>query len=159
MLKFHAGSVEKTIELAQRLGKILQKGDTVCLTGDLGTGKTAFTGGIAKALCIEGYITSPTFTIVNEYEGKIPLYHFDVYRIGNASEMFEIGYDEYISGNGISVIEWAELIKEILPSERIDVCMEKDNLDRTDSRLITMQFHGLRMSEYEGRLSHESIGC
>lgn len=158
MLKFHADSAEETVELGQKLGQILNKGDTVCLTGDLGTGKTAFTGGIAKALEIEGYITSPTFTIVNEYEGKLPLYHFDVYRIGNAGDMFETGYDEYISGDGITVIEWAELIKEILPTERIDVYIEKDDTDMTDSRLITMEFQGQRTAGYEGRLSNESIG-
>lgn len=159
MIKFHAGSVVETAELGQRLGQILQKGDTVCLTGDLGTGKTAFTGGIARALEIDGYITSPTFTIVNEYEGRLPLYHFDVYRIGGAGEMFETGYDEYISGSGITVIEWAELIKEILPPERIDVYIEKDDTDKPDSRLITMQFNGKRTAGYEGRLPYESIGC
>ena len=153
MIRFKAGSVEETAELGRRLGTILQKGDTVCLTGDLGTGKTAFTGGIAKALGIGGYITSPTFTIVNEYEGDLPLYHFDVYRIGDPGEMFETGYDEYISGEGITVIEWAELIKDILPPERIEVFIEKDNADMPDSRLITMKFHGLRSADYEGRLA------
>lgn len=153
MIRFKAGSAEETAELGRRLGKILQKGDTVCLTGDLGTGKTAFTGGIAKALGIEGYITSPTFTIVNEYEGDMPLYHFDVYRIGDPGEMFETGYDEYIAGGGITVIEWAELIGEILPPDRIEVLIEKDDMQKPDSRLITMQFHGKSMAEYEGRLA------
>jgi tRNA threonylcarbamoyladenosine biosynthesis protein TsaE len=153
MIRFKAGSAEETAELGRRLGVILQKGDTVCLTGDLGTGKTAFTGGIAKALGIGGYITSPTFTIVNEYEGDLPLYHFDVYRIGDPGEMFETGYDEYISGEGITVIEWAELIRDILPPDRIEVFIEKDNTDKPDSRLITMKFHGLRSADYEGRLT------
>ena len=159
MIKFHAGSVEETVKLGYRLGQVLQKGDTVCLTGDLGSGKTAFTGGIARALGIDGYITSPTFTIVNEYEGRLPLYHFDVYRIGDAGEMFETGFDEYISGNGVTVIEWADIIKEILPDERIEVSIEKDNLDRPESRLIKMKFSGRRTSAYEGRLLNESIGC
>ncbi len=158
MMKFHTGSVEKTVELGERLGRVLQRGDTVCLTGGLGTGKTAFAGGIARALGIGGYITSPTFTIVNEYDGRLPLYHLDVYRISDAGEMFEIGYDEYISGNGITVIEWAELIKEILPDERIDVHIEKDDVHKVGSRLITIQFHGQRMEYYEGRLSRESSG-
>lgn len=153
MIRFKAGSVEETAKLGQRLGEILQKGDTVCLTGDLGTGKTAFTGGIAKALGISGYITSPTFTIVNEYEGNLPLYHFDVYRIGDPGEMFETGYDEYISGEGITVIEWAELISDILPPDRVEVFIEKENSDKPDSRLITMKFHGSRAEEYEGRLA------
>jgi tRNA threonylcarbamoyladenosine biosynthesis protein TsaE len=153
MIRFKAGSVEETAELGRRLGEILQKGDTVCLTGDLGTGKTAFTGGIARALGISGYITSPTFTIVNEYEGDLPLYHFDVYRIGDPGEMFETGFDDYISGEGVTVIEWAELIGELLPPDRVEVFIEKDDGDRPDSRLITMQFHGSRAAGYEGRLA------
>lgn len=157
MLKFHAGSVEETIELALKLGRILQRGDTICLTGDLGTGKTAFTGGIARALDIAGYITSPTFTIVNEYEGKLPLYHFDVYRISDPDEMYETGYDEYINGEGVTVIEWADLIEDVLPRERIDVAIRKDDVNNPDSRLITMKFLGERISGYERRLSHESI--
>lgn len=157
MMKFCTGSVEETAALGKKLGQILRSGDTVCLTGDLGTGKTAFTAGIAKALGIDGYITSPTFTIVNEYEGKLPLYHFDVYRIGSADEMFEIGYDEYISGKGITVIEWAERIEEMLPPERIEVMIDKDDMDKTDKRVITMYFYGHRASEYERRFSGESI--
>lgn len=153
MLKYHSGSAEETVKLGQKLGRILQKNDTVCLAGDLGTGKTAFTGGIAKAIGVDGYITSPTFTIINEYEGMLPLYHFDVYRINSSDEMFEIGYDEYVSGDGITVIEWADNIRDILPDERIEVFIEKDDPNNPDSRLITMRFHGHRTSEYEGRLS------
>ena len=84
---------------------------------------------------------------------------FDVYRIGDAEEMLETGYDEYVSGSGITVIEWAELIKEILPSERIEVYIEKDSMEQHDSRLITMNFYGKRTGIYEGRLSDESISC
>ncbi len=158
MMKYHAGSPIETEKLGHRLGNILQKGDIVCLTGDLGTGKTAFTGGIAKALGVDDYITSPTFIIVNEYEGKIPLYHFDVYRIGSSDEMFDIGFDEYISGNGVVVIEWAELIMDILPEERINVTIEKDRTDMVDSRLITIEFNGARLKEYERKLTNESAG-
>lgn len=157
MIEFHSNSACGTAELGMRLGNILQKGDTVCLTGDLGTGKTAFTGGIAKALGINGYITSPTFTIINEYEGRLPLYHFDVYRIGDAGEMIETGFDDYIGSDGVAVIEWAELIEEILPEDRIDVRIEKDDAADTDSRLITIRFHG-KTSGYEGRLANESAG-
>lgn len=158
MLKFHAGSVDQTVELAFRLDKILGKGDNVCLTGELGTGKTAFAGGIARALGIDGYITSPTFTIVNEYEGKLPLYHFDVYRISDAEEMLETGYYEYIDGNGITVIEWADLIREILPGNRVDVNISKDNADDPGSRLITMEFYGRMTEKCERGLYHESTG-
>ncbi len=158
MLKFHAGSVEETAELALKLGRLLRRGDNICLTGDLGTGKTAFTGGIAKALDIGGYITSPTFTIVNEYKGKLPLYHFDVYRIGDPDEIFETGYEEYINGDGITVIEWADLIEDILPPERIDVTLRKDDPDNPDSRQITMRFRGEKTGGYERSLAHESTG-
>jgi tRNA threonylcarbamoyladenosine biosynthesis protein TsaE len=158
MLKFHAGSVEETVLLAIKLGRLLQRGDNICLIGDLGTGKTAFTGGIAKALNIDGYITSPTFTIVNEYKGKLPLYHFDVYRINDPDEMFETGYEEYINGDGITVIEWADLIEDILPRERIDVTMRKDDPDNPDSRQITIQFLGEKAGRYERSLAHESTG-
>ena len=158
MMKFHTNSADETAELGMRLGNILQSGDTVCLSGDLGTGKTAFTGGIARSLGINEYVTSPTFTIINEYEGRLPLYHFDVYRIGDAGEMIETGFDDYIGGDGVAVIEWAELIEEILPGNRIDVRIEKDDASLTDSRLITFQFRGEKTTGYEGRLTHESIG-
>ncbi len=155
MMKFHAGSVSETMELGRKLGEILQKGDNICLTGDLGTGKTAFTGGIAAGLGIGGYITSPTFTIVNEYEGRLPLYHFDVYRIGDASEMFDTGYDEYINGDGVTVIEWADIIKEVLPADRIEVNIEKDDRTNTDSRSIIINFLGSKNEGYERRLADE----
>ncbi|MGI6668538.1 MAG: tRNA (adenosine(37)-N6)-threonylcarbamoyltransferase complex ATPase subunit type 1 TsaE [Acetivibrionales bacterium] len=159
MLRFHSGSVEDTVRLGQRLGKLLQKGDNVCLTGGLGTGKTAFTGGIAKALGISEYITSPTFTIVNEYQGRLPLYHLDVYRIGSdIDEVLDVGYDEYIDGNGVTVIEWADLIRGILPENRIEVAIEKDNDSDASSRLITISFHGNRTAACEGRFLNESAG-
>lgn len=140
------------MEAGYQLGKLLTKGDLVCLTGELGTGKTAFTGGIAQAIGIEGYITSPTFTIVNEYEGRIPLYHFDVYRIGEPEEMFEIGFDEYTDGNGVVVIEWAELISCILPKDIIHVRINKDYTQSNDLRIISIEFVGKRYAEYERRM-------
>jgi ATPase, YjeE family len=150
MVELVTHSAEETAEAGYKLGTILRKGDLVCLMGGLGTGKTAFTGGIAEALGIEGYITSPTFTIVNEYEGKIPLYHFDVYRIADSSEMFEIGFDEYINGNGIVVIEWAEMIKDILPEEYINVTIKKDFNKGMNIRIICIDFAGERFKQYEG---------
>ena len=156
MMKFRTDSADDTAELGRKLGSMLQRGDNVCLIGDLGSGKTAFTGGLAKGLGISGYITSPTFTIVNEYEGRLPLYHFDVYRISDADEMLDTGYYEYIDGDGVTVIEWADLIKEILPSERIEVHIEKNDQVRSDSRTITIRFIGERTAEYERRLAGES---
>lgn len=153
MLKFTTNSCEETALLGSRLGSLLRGGDVVCLDGGLGTGKTAFTGGIAKALGIGGYITSPTFTIVNEYMGSMPLYHFDVYRIADPEEMYEIGFDEYIEGSGAVVIEWAAMIKELLPGERIEVRMEKPPEGDGDKRLITMEFLGKRYEDYERRFA------
>lgn len=151
MMQLVTHSAQETFQAGYRLGSMLEKGDVVCLTGGLGTGKTAFTGGIASALGIEGYITSPTFTIINEYQGRIPLYHFDAYRIANTDEMFEIGFEEYIEGNGIVVIEWADLIKDILPSAFISVQINKDIFVDPDKRIIDMGFYGEKYILYEGR--------
>ncbi len=152
MRKFLTDSIEQTLEVGRKLGRLLSKGDIVCLTGDLGTGKTAFANGIAKALGIDGYITSPTFTIVNEYMGTIPFYHFDVYRISDSDEMYEIGFEEYISGAGVVVIEWADLIRDILPEDVIWVHISKDLYAGRDIRIINMQFTGKRYETYEDRL-------
>lgn len=104
----------ETTQLGIRLGEILQAGDVVLLTGDLGAGKTHFTGGIAAAMGITEYITSPTFTVVNEYAGtRLPLIHFDIYRLGSYDELFEIGFEDYLERGGVCVIEWADLIPEI----------------------------------------------
>ncbi|MCI9595751.1 MAG: tRNA (adenosine(37)-N6)-threonylcarbamoyltransferase complex ATPase subunit type 1 TsaE [Firmicutes bacterium] len=106
----------ETKRFGVELGKSLEQGDVVALIGDLGTGKTALTKYIAQGMGIQDLITSPTFTIVQEYHsGKLPLYHFDVYRIGDLEEMFELGYEEYFYGQGVCVIEWADLIQELLP--------------------------------------------
>jgi tRNA threonylcarbamoyladenosine biosynthesis protein TsaE len=155
MIEIRTYSVEETAELGKKLGSLLQKGDVICLGGDLGTGKTAFTGGIAATLGVDGYITSPTFTIVNEYKGRIPLYHFDVYRIADSEEMFEIGFEEYLEGGGVVVIEWAERISEVIPEEHIRVEIAKDLKSGLDTRAIRMWFHGERYSEYECRMKKE----
>mgnify|MGYP002581630220 FL=1 len=108
---------KETREIGFKLGKLLKPGSIVCLIGDLGAGKTTMTQSLAEALEVDDYITSPTFTIVNEYEGKMPLYHFDVYRIGCSEEMYDIGFDEYINGEGVCIIEWANIIEDILPDD------------------------------------------
>ena len=109
-------SPEETFELGRRMGEAAYPGQIICLNGDLGVGKTVFTQGFAAGLGIEGPVNSPTFTILQLYEeGRIPLYHFDVYRIGDVSEMDEIGYEDCFFGEGVSLIEWPERIEEILP--------------------------------------------
>lgn len=120
-MKIYIENVEKTIELGRVIGKLLKNGDIVCLDGDLGAGKTHISKGIAKGLGIEEEITSPTFTIVQEYEGKIPLYHFDVYRIACSEEMYNVGFEDYLNKNGAIIIEWSEIIRDILPNERLEI--------------------------------------
>lgn len=140
-------SIEETVEIGTKLGKLLGGGEIILLSGDLGTGKTAFTSGIAKGLNIAGYITSPTFTIVNEYEAQIPLYHFDVYRINDSEEMYEIGFDEYINSDGVTVIEWAELINECLPVENIQIKITKCIEEGLDVRVLNVIFNGEKHNE------------
>ena len=133
-------SPEETFDAGYELGRQAQKGEVICLNGDLGTGKTVFTQGFAKGLGIYGIINSPTFTIVQEYEeGRLPLYHFDVYRIGDISEMEEIGYEDYFYGDGVCLIEWSTLIEEILPEHVKNVTMEKDLKKGLDYRKITIE--------------------
>ena len=123
MVKIYLENEEKTREIGSKLGELLTPKSVICLIGDLGAGKTTMTQSLARALGVDDYITSPTFTIVNEYEGKMPLYHFDVYRIGSSEEMYDIGFDEYIDGDGVCIIEWANLIKDILPDEYLYIEM------------------------------------
>ncbi|MBL4935764.1 tRNA (adenosine(37)-N6)-threonylcarbamoyltransferase complex ATPase subunit type 1 TsaE [Clostridium sp. YIM B02515] len=124
-MEFIVDSVEETTKLGIMLGRLVMPGDIICLIGDLGTGKTHITKGIAKGLSIDDHITSPTFTIVNEYMGRLKLYHFDVYRVNDPDEIYAIGFDEYIFSDGVSVIEWSNYIEELIPDEHISVSLEK----------------------------------
>lgn len=132
-------SAKETFELGVKVGMRAKAGDVFTMVGDLGVGKTVFTQGMAKGLEITEAISSPTFTIVQVYdEGRLPFYHFDVYRIGDISEMDEIGFEDYVYGEGVSLIEWANLIEEILPENRIDIMIEKDLEQGFDYRKITI---------------------
>lgn len=137
-------SLEDTMNIGRKLGTLVNPGDIICITGDLGTGKTHFTKGIAKGLSIDSPITSPTFTIVNEYEGRLKLYHFDVYRVNEPDEIEAIGFDEYIFSDAVSVIEWANYIEELIPEERIWVEMRKVPDLGINFRKITIQYYGDR---------------
>ncbi len=139
---FESFSYEDTIEIAGRIADSFHGGEFVAMYGDLGAGKTAFVQGIAKALGISNHVTSPTFTIVNEYEGRLPLYHFDVYRISDPDEMYEIGYDEYVDGNGVCIIEWAELIEDLFPQKYIKITILKDVDKGFDYRKIIVEERG-----------------
>ena len=127
MERFETYSEEETFALGEKIGREALPGQVYTLLGDLGVGKTVFTQGVAKGLEIEDAICSPTFTIVQVYEeGRLPFYHFDVYRIGDVEEMDEIGYEDYFYGEGICFIEWANLIEEIIPDNRVQITIKKD---------------------------------
>lgn len=144
-MEFKVYSVAETTELGIKLGRLLKAGDIICLTGDLGTGKTHITKGIAKGLGITDNITSPTFTIVNEYEGtKLKLNHFDVYRVSDPDEIYAIGFDDYIFSDAVSIIEWANYIEEILPNDLLHIKIEKDLSKGEDYRKITLTPYGDR---------------
>lgn len=121
-----SNSAEETYQLGVTLGGKARKGEVYCLSGDLGVGKTVFTQGFAMGLGVTEDVNSPTFTIVQEYEGRdMPFYHFDVYRIADIEEMEEIGYEDYFYGSGVCLIEWAELIEELLPENRVSIHIRK----------------------------------
>lgn len=133
-------SPEETFQAGKRLGEQAGKGQVYCLDGDLGVGKTVFTQGFARGLGIQRDVNSPTFTIIQQYEeGRLPLYHFDVYRIGDISEMDEIGYEDCFYGEGVCLIEWASLVEEIIPETAIEIRIEKDLEKGFDYRKITVE--------------------
>lgn len=135
-----SNSADDTFALGKRIGEMAAPGEVYTLIGDLGVGKTVFTQGVAAGLGIEDIVNSPTFTIVQVYEeGRLPFYHFDVYRIGDSEEMFEVGYEEYVYGDGVSLIEWANLIDDILPKRFKQVTIEKDLERGFDYRRITIE--------------------
>ena len=144
-MKFYVNSLEETTKLGFLIGKLVHSGDILCLTGDLGTGKTHITKGIAKGLEIDDHITSPTFTIVNEYDsGRLKLNHFDVYRVSDPDEIYAIGFDDYIFSEAVSIIEWANYIEDILPNEFLHIKIEKDLDKGIDFRKITLFPYGER---------------
>ena len=137
---FESYSTEDTFEYAKKLGKNAKPGQVYTLTGDLGVGKTVFTKGFASGLLIDEPVDSPTFTIVKEYlSGRLNFYHFDVYRIGDVSEMDEIGYEDYFYSDGVCIIEWANLIEEIIPVDAISVTIEKNLEKGFDYRKIQIK--------------------
>ena len=140
--KIESYSEKDTFDTARKLAEESKKGDIYALTGDLGVGKTAFAKGFAAGLGISEPVVSPTFTILQIYEsGKMPLYHFDVYRIGDVSEMDEIGYEDCFWGEGVSLVEWADIVSEIFPEETIKVSIKKDLSKGVDYRMITIESH------------------
>lgn len=122
MQKFYSQSASQTKEIAAEIAKTLSPGTVVCLFGEMGVGKTVFTNGLCRALGVSDYVSSPTFTVVNEYDGDgFSIYHFDMYRIEDEDELLEIGFEEYLNSGGICIIEWPENVKDSLPKKRIDI--------------------------------------
>ncbi len=152
-MRYESLCAEDTEKIGFRIGSQAKAGSIYTLDGDLGAGKTVLAKGIALGLGIREMISSPTFTIVNEYEGDVmPLYHFDVYRISDPEEMYEIGLDDYLYGNGICLIEWGELIRDLLPAETVSIHIEKDLEKGTDYRMITID------EEKRERIPEDSYG-
>lgn len=140
MIIIESFTPEETFQIGLKLGQEAKAGDVLCLEGDLGVGKTVLTQGFGNGLSILEPINSPTFTIVQEYEeGRLPFYHFDVYRIEDIEEMYEIGYEEYFYGDGVCLIEWSNLIEELLPKKRMMIKIEKDIEKGFDYRKITIE--------------------
>lgn len=152
MIKIITKTPQELAYLGGRMAQLLQPGDFLALDGDLGAGKTLFTQGLAQGLEVAEEISSPTFTIIHEYEsGRLPLYHMDVYRIKHPEEMYDLGYEEYFYGNGITVVEWAQLIAELLPEEYLGIEIA-----------IAPEGRELRFSPYGAHYEHileELTGC
>lgn len=141
-ITYRTVSVEGTQGVAAALGRLVQAGDLITMSGDLGAGKTTFTQGLARGLGVEEPVSSPTFTLIKEYEeGRIPLYHMDIYRLGEAAIHEDLGWEEYFYGEGVCVIEWADFIEELLPEDRVDVVIR---LTANDGREIVMNGTGAR---------------
>ena len=138
-MTFESYSPEQTSEIGVNFAKSAKPGDIFCLTGNLGAGKTVFAGGFAKGLGIKCDITSPTFTILNEYhDGRLGLYHFDLYRLDSPDGLFGIGYEEYFYGNGVTLVEWPERAGELIPLSAVYISIETDFENNTDFRRITI---------------------
>lgn len=136
-MQFLSHSTQETEAIGEELAQKLRGGDVLAFTGSLGMGKTAFTRGLARGLGCRGRVTSPTFTIVNEYEGRTPLFHFDMYRLGSSDELFDIGWDDYLASGGVCAVEWSERVSDALPEDTIFVDIARTD-EHEDWRTITV---------------------
>ncbi|MCK5533892.1 tRNA (adenosine(37)-N6)-threonylcarbamoyltransferase complex ATPase subunit type 1 TsaE [bacterium] len=139
----------QTKKIGKYLGGILKGGDVICLVGELGAGKTTFTQGVAKGLKVDEYVNSPTFRLINEYKGKYPVYHFDLYRIDSILEIEELGYKEYFYSEGITIIEWADKIVDVWPEERIEIYFSGRGNLRKIKLLVCGESFKKRCSEFK----------
>lgn len=139
MLGCHYGSPEMTMKLGETLGRLLKGGEVICLTGDLGAGKTHFAKGVARGMGVAETVTSPTFTLINEYSsGRLPLYHVDAYRLCDIGEAYDIGLEEYLNSDGVTLVEWPERVLELLPADRLDIKIIR--IDAADENVREIQF-------------------
>ena len=152
-MKIIANNLKDTEKLGRIIAKCAEKGTVICLDGELGAGKTSLARFIAKELGVKDYIVSPTFTIIKEYEGRLPFYHMDVYRIDSEDDMYDLGYDEYIYSEGVTVIEWSKLIEGILPDERIKIEIKRIN---DTKREINIDGKGFIFEKLVSELSNEN---
>ena len=151
--RFRTSSPDETRELGRALGVLLEPGDLVALTGELGSGKTVMIQGIARGLGFDGYVSSPSFVIVNEYGGRAPIYHVDLYRIEGAESLHDIGYRELFFGDGVVLVEWADRAPELLPAERLEVRIE---MTGRDGRVLAIEARGVRSAALLRRLAAAS---
>lgn len=155
---FISSSPSETFEFGVTLGRLLKPGDIICLEGELGAGKTLLAKGIARGMGIDYPVSSPTFTLINEYPGKVPMYHFDLYRLEGGEELYDIGGEELLYGSGVSVIEWASKLKDLLPSERLWIRVSSVPGD-VDKRLIETETDGDRYEQLvKGVIAYEGTG-
>ncbi len=152
-MSFRTITPEQTERIGYCLGTAVGSGDLICINGPLGSGKTVFTRGVARSLGFAGPVTSPTFTVVNEYEGRLTIYHLDVYRIDEADELYNIGFEDYLDGSGVVIIEWAENVKDALPVDYIEVIIKPDAQSENvrDLRII---LNGERYTKMEPVFCH-----
>ena len=133
-------STDETLELARAVGELLRPGDVISLVGDLGAGKTVFARGLARALGVTELVVSPTFTIVREYEGRVPLVHVDVYRIDALQELHDLGFEEVVRDDAVTIVEWGDMIDGLLPGDRLDIRLTPGAVD--DERVVEIEGHG-----------------
>lgn len=135
-MRFISHSTDETERIGEELAQRLRPGDVIAYTGELGMGKTAFTRGLARGLGCRGRVSSPTFTIVNEYDGTVPLFHFDLYRLGSSDELYDIGWDDYLARGGVCAVEWSERVTDALPEDTVRVDLARGETD--GDRIITV---------------------
>ncbi|MFZ5641975.1 MAG: tRNA (adenosine(37)-N6)-threonylcarbamoyltransferase complex ATPase subunit type 1 TsaE [Bacillota bacterium] len=141
IVALESNSPEETFKIGEMTGKMAGAGDIYCLNGDLGAGKTVFAKGVASGLGVKGRVASPTFTIINEHQGRLPFYHMDAYRLGGPEELADLGCEEYFYGQGVTLVEWAEIISEELPAERLEINITGEG---EEPRNIEMKPYGYR---------------